>query len=367
MNDFDKRLSESLKTVSSALREERQERLPRARAELWRRWRRRRVTRFAPLVAVATVVVLVAVYTATRGGELFRGGRPVPTAPAAPAGTYIGVSSRPVGVSVGNGVVWVASASGWLNEVDPETERSIAKISVGGHPSDIAVTDDLAWYSDSGDGTVRRVSTATGHFVGAPVNVGSLGHIDVDIGPKGTVWVAGPDTGTLYAIDATTGDVVNQKFVDGAAELGIGPGALWVLANDGAALVRIDFATGEEALRIPLGAEPKTDLAVTSQAVYVARADGLVTVYDAATGGELGQVRTTGANPELAVGKGALWMASDTGEGHAELARLDPGDLRPLGASQKFLGTPTDIALGVGAVWITDSSRDALVRLDVER
>jgi YVTN family beta-propeller protein len=307
----------------------------------------------------------VVAFAVTQGGNLFRPDRVQPTAPAAPAGTYIGVARGPVGVSVNAGIVWVASKSGTLTTVDPQTNRSIVQIPVGGEPSDIAVANDLAWYSDSADGTVKRVSTDTHQFVGAPVSIASQGHIDVDIGPQGTVWAAGTDAGTLYAIDAGTGDVVNNQYMTRPVELGIGPGALWALAEDGRTLVRTDFSTGEESLRVSLDGDVKTDLAVTSEDVFVAAADGTVTQINATDGAQLGTFKAAGTNPELAIGKGALWIASDTGNGHAELARLDPTDLRPVRGPVKFLGTPTDVALGEGAVWVTDSRMNAVVRLNV--
>jgi len=370
MNDLDRRLSESLKSVSEALRESRAERALDAHAQFRRRLRRRRVTRFASLATATAVVAAAAAIAATQGRDLFegtkRGDRSVP---APPAGTYIRVGDEPVGVSVEGTTVWVASSEGTITRVNSATNRSSLVINVGGEPSDIALTDGTVWYSDSADGTIKRLSMdAPENFVGTPLSIGSQGvHIDVDVGTKGVVWATSPDFGALVAIDPETGEQIRQLLVSSPVELAIAPGAIWALTDGGNTLIRYDFESGETALTVPVGEDMKTDMAATGDAVYIAEAGGNILRVNAATG-EIDQQATVGGiNPELALGKGALWVTSDLDGVDAELARLDLAVLSPLGETRTFVGAPTDVAIGDDSVWVADTGRETVVRVESSR
>jgi outer membrane protein assembly factor BamB len=367
MNDLDRRLGESLKTVSSALRDARAERAVAAHAEFRRRLRRRRVTRYTALVATAGVLSGVIAIAATQGRELFERKERGPAVPA-PAGEYIAVGEEPVGVSVGRNVVWVASRQGTITRVNAATNRSTGVIDVGGEPTDVALTPGAVWYSDSDDGTIKRIDARTSKFIGSPFPIGSQGvHIDLDVGPEGTVWAVSHDFGALIAIDAATGEEARRVLYDTPIEVSITAGSIWALVERGATLVRWDFDTQQEALRVPAGDAPKTDMASTSSAVYVAEADGTVVQIDPATGEASARAAVDGVNPELAVGEGSLWVVSDTDGIEAELERLNLEDLSRMGPSKTFVGTPTDVTLGDGSVWVTDSGRDTVVRLEGPR
>jgi YVTN family beta-propeller protein len=363
MSELDRRLSESLKSVTAARREGRAERAVRVRSEFWRRYRRRRVTRYVPVLAGAGAIALVAVFVASQSGGIFR--KPPPVVPAPPAGTYIGVGKDPVGVSVAEGAVWVANAkSGTLTRIDTAGNTVLATITLGGRPSDVAVRGTDLWYADSAEGSVKHLSTRTNQFVGAPISIATQSPIDVDIGSKGTVWATSHDSGALVGIDSSTNQLLNRLFVNTPVELAIAPRSIWTLADDGATLVRFDFATSEPSLQVDIDTTAKTDLAVTTKSVFVAEADGTVLAFDAATGELSASAQAAGTNPEIAVGDGSLWVVSDTGEGIAKLEQLDFADLHEVAKPLRFIGVPTDIALGEGSVWVTDASRNAIVRLE---
>jgi streptogramin lyase len=366
MNDLDRRLAESLKEVTRALRASRADRAVDARAELRRRFHRRRVTRFASLATTTAVVAAAAAVAATQGGDLLEGTRREPVVPAPAAGTYIRVGNDPVGVSVQGTTVWVASTGGTITRVSQSTNSSTAVINVGGRPTDIALTDDAVWYSDSADGTVKRLDIETpGNFVGTPLSIGSQGvHIDVDVGTKGTVWVASPDFGALIAFDPETGEQLRQILAASPIELAVARGSIWALADGGDTLVRYDFTSDTEALRAPLGGTQKTDMAATSSAVYVAEDDGTILRVDAATGDVTHRASVGGRAPQLALGRGSLWVASDQEGVDAELARLSLVDLTPVASARRFGGVPTDVALGDDSVWITETGRETVVRIE---
>jgi streptogramin lyase len=368
MNDLDRRLGESLKSVRAALSESRAARAVGAHAEFRRRLRRRRVTRFAAVAAAAGVMTGVVAIAATQGRDLFERTDRRPAVPAPAPGTYIAVGEAPVGVSVGGNRVWVASGRGAITRVDPSTNRSTGVIPVGGEPSDIALTRDAVWFSDSNDGSVKRLDAGSATFSGTPLSLGSQGvHIDLDVGPDGMVWATSPDLGALVAIDAISGEEVRRVFVASPVELSVAAGSVWALVDGGATLVRYDFDTQQEAVRVPVDDAVKTDMASTASAVYVAEEDGTILKIDPATGEVTARTTADGLSPELAVGKGALWVVSD-GEGtDARLEQLSLDDLRPAARSLRFVGTPTDVTLGEGSVWVTDAGRDTVVRLKAPR
>lgn len=369
MSKLDRRLGESLKTISAALREGRAARAVEARAEFRRRLRRRRVTRFVSLATATAIVAAAGAIAATRGSDLFDDTAPDQSVAAPAAGTYIRVGDDPVGVSVEGETIWIASSKGTITLVDAARNRSTAVINVGGAPSDVALTKGTVWYSDSSDGTIKRLDMASPHnFVGAPLPIGSQDvHIDVDVGTKGVVWATSPDFGALVGIDPASGEETRRFLVTSPVELAVAPGAIWALADGGTTLVRYDFATGAETLRVPAGEAEKTDMAAGGAAVYVAENDGTIVRVDARTGEVTSRASVGGTRPELALGRGALWVTSDQEGVDAELTRLDLADLSTIGKPRTFAGAPTDVAVGDDSIWISDTGRETVVRLRTSR
>jgi streptogramin lyase len=367
MNDLDRRLDESLKTVSEALRESRAARSVDAHAEFRRRLKRRRVTRFASLATTTAVLAIVAAIAATQGSDLFEDRKGDTVAPA--PGTYIRVGDDPVGVSVDGDTVWVASTNGTITRVDAATNQSTHVVNVGGEPTDVALANGAVWYSDAEDGTIKRLNAfEPDTFVGTPLPIGSQGvHVDLDVGRKGVVWATSPDFGALVAIDPDSGAELHRFLVTLPVELAIARGSIWTLADDGATLVRFDFDTRAEAVREPLGDAEKTDMAATESSVYIAEADGTIVRVDATTGEIAQRISVDGVGPELALGRGALWVTSDLDGVDAELARLDLADLSPIGKARRYVAAPTDVALGDDSIWISDTGRETVVRLKTSR
>ena len=131
--------------------------------------------------------------------------------------------------------------------------------------------------------------------------------------------------------------------------------------------MRYDFGAAQETFRMPVGDAAKTDLAAGAGAVFVAEAGGTVVRIDSATGEVTDRVNVAGENPELALGKGSLWVTSDLEGVDAELAQLDPTDLTPLAPPREFVGAPTDVSIGTDSVWISDTGRETVVRIKTPR
>jgi streptogramin lyase len=188
------------------------------------------------------------------------------------------------------------------------------------------------------------------------------------------VWAADKATGEILRLDPRTRAVRSRIAAGGAPAIVAGDGALWAVAAR--KLLRIDPAsarvTGKLALTLPEGTgfpvpgrgavwvmdavalrrvDPErmvidrrvpvikggflaNGFAFDHNAIYVQRADGVITSYDAATGARLSAVRVDPSSRLVAAASGRLLLATATG-----VVAIDPSTgrrawARELGASR---------------------------------
>ena len=178
---------------------------------------------------------------------------------------------------------------------------------------------------------------------------------------------------SVAAIDPHTNRVVEQVTV-GARPAGIvfGSGSLWVANLDDQNVSRMDPKTLQTLRAIPVRGPP-TGIATSAAGVWVVESDTTPTAnltssvfvdridpeFD--TPGDrvrIGNVIPSGPGVVAAQGN-SVWIAPSTGL----LTRLNPttekvADQRDPNAS------PAGIAIGDGAVWLTDTEADNVVRVD---
>ena len=221
-----------------------------------------------------------------------------------------------------------------------------------------------------------------------------------------------PETGSVVRIDAASG-TVKERYRLSAHPSAVALGArLWVADYRQGTLWRIDQGTGAVD-SIPAIGNPRA-LAILGGRVYVGSDGpslfgGNVTRYDALTGGRLDSIErvpcsvaaglgvvysagcpsvqrlSTGANfrvlrntmiplPDpptaehvrntifgLAIGEGAVWGIGDALD--HRLFKVEPLSGRLL-ATYPLPIAPQRIAVGAGAVWITDAIHDVLIKFD---
>ena len=173
--------------------------------------------------------------------------------------------------AVGDGQVWVATASGLVVSINPDAHRVTGRVALGTEPSDM----DL-------DGS--------------------------------SVWVALPTADRVTRIDRATRRVTARISVGTRpAEIAVGAGGVWVVNADDRTVSRIDPATNEvRGAAISLGKDVQ-DVVATSTSVWVSAADGTVTRLDPATGLVVGQPLQAGSAPlRLAADGDRVWVASVT-------------------------------------------------------
>jgi YVTN family beta-propeller protein len=262
------------------------------------------------------------------------------------------VGSPPTSLAVGDGEVWVASATGTLSRVDPKT-RAITQIAVGSDPVAVAVaTDGSVWVANSGDGTVSRVSPESDTVVGT-VRVGAGPSALVTTG--GAVWVANTLSSSVSKIDPTNDTV--RSFPVGSEPAGIaaGAGSVWVADQGDGTVYRLDQQTGAQVVGpITVGSGP-IGVAFGDGAAWVANStDGTLSRIDA----QSNSVTTipVGQGPYgVAAGAGRVWVSDEYGNA---LAQVDPATLRVV---QKIPtdGAPLGLALAGNRLWVATDGNGA--------
>jgi DNA-binding beta-propeller fold protein YncE len=116
-------------------------------------------------------------------------------------GKPIPAGRRPTGITVADGLVWVADTrSGSVTRVDPSLQAvSGAPIPVGEHPGGIDAGTSAVWVATSGADAVRRLDLPSGEPDGAPIAVGpEPGAIAVG---TTAVWVVNDGDGSVTRIE----------------------------------------------------------------------------------------------------------------------------------------------------------------------
>jgi hypothetical protein len=247
----------------------------------------------------------------------------------------VATGSGPAAVAVGAGAVWTPVAvPGALWGIDPESDKVVAKIPLGGPLAgsiSVSATRDTVWVAAGAE-----VGT------GAPASGGRLLRIDprrrrvvADIAlPAAPVAIAADSSAAWVATARGQVLMVSGKRnrvaapIEAGGPLGFGQTiavdsrGVWLADPFDEQIVRIDPRTRRVMARIPAGAV--TTLAVTGDDVWALSSLGLVRVDPARdrvaaleSGPDLRRARLLAADP------GAVWTA-----GWSSVSRIDPALVR---------------------------------------
>jgi streptogramin lyase len=262
-------------------------------------------------------------------------------------------------------------AGGSLLRIDPATNKVAAKFDVGRAPSGIAIGEGSVWVTDSGDHTVRRLDPATGEVEAAISVPQQPTSIAIGGGVPG-VWVTGVDQ--VWRIDPRANKASLSKDVAepiGAVSTGIG--SVWVSVL-WSGIDAIDPTTRHLKRNVvgPIGqgldgdhvrpAPPSVTTGFGS--VWIARSPppqggSPVWRFDPKRHSWL-TIRLPFDPIALAVGDGSVWASSRTGQ----VAMIDPKtNAKKVIISGNGYGV-TQIAAGLGAVWVLNPLLETLTRID---
>ena len=231
-----------------------------------------------------------------------------------------GDNSGPV---TANSMVAISSTSG-------RVERALP---VGGDPTAVAVGAGAVWALNADDQTITRIDPKT-----HAVRTFGTGGIPVDLAAgDGSLWVG-------------NGSRTSAQFVGPVATsiARLDPDSAAVLAT-----VTLPRAKGR------VSNQSRYHISVTPRAVWVVNPDFTVSRIDPASNRIAGEIRDVSALG-VAADSGGAWALETDGT----IARLNPGADRVAQRVRVPASSLSSIAVGAGAVWLTDPDEGTLWRVD---
>ncbi len=317
----------------------------------------------AAAVAAAAVALVTADDDADPEAAAVDGAEPAGPPAATIVGRPIPVGDAPGAVAVGGGGIWVANTgSETVTYVDARRPRVRSRIPVGEDPMAISVGPASVWVANFGDRTVSKINidarrvTATIPVGAAPMDLAA---------PSGFVWVSTEDDRVLK-IDAHTNQVVpgDTIRIKSRGAMSLGGERLWVLDTFDGQLRAVDARSGLPiGGPVTLGRFPEDVAAGTVEAWASVAGDGVVTKVPAFVSGTEPKTVQVGGRPEqLALDRRWLWVTDSERD---VVTRVDPRVGRISGSAVRMPEDPMGIATaGDGRIWVTSEAEDSLLRLE---
>jgi DNA-binding beta-propeller fold protein YncE len=320
---------------------------------------RRALVALLAVVALAIAAALVVVLPGDEDGSDGPDGARVPQ-PSATA--TVDVGRGPVGLTVGEINVWVASReAGEVYAIDPITDaQARSPVPIAGDPTAVAVGHGSIWVVNDSGNSVVRLDPGEGE----PPETIPVGAAPSDIAVDASwVWVSVEGQNEVARIDPDRNLVDQTVPVDSEPRsVAIGEGAVWVANIAGGTVSRIDPASATTVGNpIPVGPRPN-DLAVGDGAVWVTDVvNGTVNRVDAESG-EVGKPIDVGVKPRgIKVGLGYVWIANGDDD---NVVRVDAETEELVGEPVLVGDDPADLAIGAGSVWTTNFGDATVSRID---
>jgi len=267
----------------------------------------------------------------------------------------IAVGTRPGGIAVGEDYAWVTNTGDdTVSQIDLTSRSVVGRIDVGRAPVGIAAAEGSVWVANSGARTVTRINVATGRVVGTPLEVGNGPTAIAAFGS--TLWVANATDSTVVSIDARSGEV-GQPISVGATPiaLAVDENELWVASEDGGSVSHLDPGTGLPlAAPVQLAARPSA-LALDPESVWVASADGAVTRIDRAANRVTATIDVGGSLAAIVVSGAAVWVGDRDGNVN-RLDAADPSSAPRLVSTGSGVASLADVE---GDVWLAAQASSA--------
>jgi DNA-binding SARP family transcriptional activator/ABC-type branched-subunit amino acid transport system substrate-binding protein/streptogramin lyase len=253
-----------------------------------------------------------------------------------------------------------------LAGIDPNGDRIVASVPIGGSPSSVTIGGGAVWALNADDQTIARVEPRSGHVrtvgVGATPTGLAAGRTEL--------WVASNrGFGTDHLLRVGTDDLAVHGEIElpranhqGAPEvlqrIAVGPDAVWAI-NGGDDLARVDRRTNAVTRVRRLRARAVT---VDGDSVWALASDAATLVrVDGRTAEVRRRIQIPATRLDAIATRGGVVWAADSYDGL--LWRIEPG---PRTVTRTItVGVGADgVAVGAGAVWIVNSLRGTLVRVD---
>ncbi len=149
--------------------------------------------------------------------------------------------TAPLRLATGAGGLWVSSAGkGTVQRIDLGTFAAGKPIPAGRRPAGITVADGLVWVADTRSGSVTRVDPSLQAVSGAPIPVGERpGGIDAG---TSAVWVTTAGEDAVRRLDLPSGEPDGGPIAVGPepGAIAVGTTAVWVVNDGDGSVTRIE-------------------------------------------------------------------------------------------------------------------------------
>jgi class 3 adenylate cyclase/streptogramin lyase len=255
--------------------------------------------------------------------------------------------------------------------IDPKTNRVVDEIPLGTKASLIAAGEGFVWLADPDTSTLFKIDPRSRRVV-RRIGIG-VGDIPTGIAVgEGSVWLAVIRGRTLAVLELAPGlgslssEVVVERApraLVGGVALAVGEGALWALELDNGEVSRIDPDRRPQRVAVRAEGVDARSIAVGQGAIWLGGNNG-VTRMDPATGATLASIPVGSGVPSfstsIAVGAGAVWFA---GSSEPKVWRIGRQTNVREGSFTVGAG-PASVAVGEGAVWVANSIEGTVSRID---
>jgi tRNA A-37 threonylcarbamoyl transferase component Bud32/DNA-binding beta-propeller fold protein YncE len=314
------------------------------------------------IVAVAMLAAGIAALVAIPGSDE----EPPPRRPPITVGQTIeDVGTRPNGIAVAAGSLWVTSyGRSRVVRIDAETGRVRAEAPrVGRGALDIAAGRSAVWVAVTPQSVVVRLDPETGRVAGHIRT--PLRPVDLAAGAE-DLWVVGRAAvkGGADALLHYDGDGQLLRRVEvpqGVAAITLGGGALWVAELRIGRVLRVDPRTGRSRARAPLES-PGYELTYGKGYVWVTqRDDDSIARIDPDTSAAVASAAGHGPTG-IAVAGDHVLVASTTDH---TVVVIDPRTAKPVGRPLQVGLNPYAVATSGGHAWVTNVAGNSVTRLDI--
>jgi serine/threonine-protein kinase len=252
---------------------------------------------------------------ATFGGFLYRIDPRTGATRVVPPAADLGGGAFPE-LEAGAGALWTAQSSdpnGGVTKLDPRTGGGLGRAGLAGAQRVVA-TNDGVWATAivRARGTLVRIDPRSVTVAAGPVRAGRRPAAVAAAGDE--VWVADRSAGEVTLFDARSLRLVARVRVGRApGDVAAFDGLVWVANFGDRTLQRLD-PVRRQAVGAPVSLGKEIDdIALTRAGLWVASADGTVTLLDARDGTVARPPVTVGKSPlRLAPAGEAVWVASAT-------------------------------------------------------
>jgi DNA-binding SARP family transcriptional activator/ABC-type branched-subunit amino acid transport system substrate-binding protein len=269
--------------------------------------------------------------------------------------------------------------------ISPASMHLQASFAVGGDPSSLAVSGGAVWALNADDQTVTRIDPSS-HLA----RTYGTGGIPVDLAAgDGSVWVVNaastraptafpgaptpfPEPTSVARLDPasalTLASIPLPRTVasapPGSYQIAVGPQGVWVIDADGS-VSRIDPASNWVVQRVPhVDVSAIATGAEATWAIEQNQATGSIAQLTADRGAvrhvRIPAVQLANSLSSIAVGAGAVWV---TDPQSGLLWRIDPGPV-PVERTITLAPGASDVAYGAGAIWVANGITGTVSRVD---